>query len=435
MSDSACDLLVRGIAAAKAREKDQARFYLEWVLRTDSDRRQKIEVWLWLSDISNSQAEKRDCLENILACEPSHPQARRRLAILDGRLDPTHVIDPNHQPLPLPDDSPQPPQTRQFVCQQCGGKMAFSPDAKSLTCIYCNRHTSLYRAIEEGAMVEEHDFAVALATAKGHSRPTAMRSFTCQTCGVSFMVEPAALSLICPYCESAYVLDLSETRRLIPPEAIIPFNLTQQQAADAFESWLKEKRLHDQAQTIIPAGLYLPAWTFDVAGEAQWQSQVLKRRFSRTSCIAESGNYPIFADDVLIPASHTLPASLAKTLHRFDLAELTPYDSAYLASWPAEIYQIPAADASLAARRQVWEEVRHTISTRASPGMRRVKDLTFSSAGMVVEAFKLVLLPVWIAQYRLQNDTYKVLINGQTGAVHGEFPRTRLGQWLSALLG
>ena len=67
--------------------------------------------------------------------------------------------------------------------------------------------------------------------------------------------------------------------------------------------------------------------------------------------------------------------------------------------------------------------------------MRRVKDLTFSSAGMVVEAFKLVLLPVWIAQYRLQNDTFKVLINGQTGAVHGEFPRTRLGQWLSALLG
>ena len=435
MSDSARDLLVRGIAAAKSREKDQARFYLEWVLRTDSDRQQKIKAWLWLSKISDSPADKRECLENILAREPSHPQARRGLAILDGRLDPTQVIDPNPQPLPPSDGLPQPAQARQFVCQQCGGKMAFSPDHRSLTCIYCSRHTSLYHAIEEGAMVEEADFTVALATAKGHSRPMAMRSFTCHTCGVSFVVEPDALSLICPYCASAYVLELCETRPLVPPEGIIPFNLTQEQAADAFESWLREKRLRDQAKTILPVGLYLPAWTFDVGGEAQWRWPVLERRFAGPSWIAESGNYPIFVDDVLIPASHTLPASLAKALHHFNLAELTPYDPAYLAAWPAEIYQITAADASLAARRQVWEDVRHTIASRASMGMRHAKDLSFSSAGMVVEAFKLVLLPVWLAQYRLQDDRYKVLINGQTGAVHGEFPRSRLGKWLSHLLG
>lgn len=434
MSDSARDLLVRGVAAAKAGEKDQARFYLEWVLRTDSDRRQKMKAWLWLSEVSDSQAEKRDCLENVLAHEPSHPQARRGLSILDGRLDPTQVIDPNRQPVPPPDDSPQPAPARQFVCQQCGGKMAFTPDGKSLTCIYCNRHTSLHPTIQGGEMVQEHDFTVALATAKGHSRPMAMRSFKCQTCGVSFVVEPDALSLICPYCASAYVLELSQTRPLIPPEGIIPFNLTQEQAADAFALWLKEKRLRDQAQTTLPAGLYLPAWTFDVGGESQWRCQVLQRRFGGTSWIAESGNYPIFVDDVLIPASHTLPASLANTFHQFDLGGLTPYDSAYLASWPAEIYEISAADASLAARRQVWEKVRHKITTRSSIGIRHVKDLTFSSAGMVVEAFKLVLLPVWLAQYRVHDHTYKVLINGQTGAVHGEFPRSRLGQWLSDVL-
>jgi hypothetical protein len=428
MSDSARNLLVRGIAAAKARENDQARFYPEWVLRTDSDRRQKIKAWLWLSQVSDSQAEKRDCLKSILAHEPSHPQARRSVAILNGRLDQTHVIDPNHQPLPLPDDSPQPAHASQFVCHQCGGKMAFSSDGKSVTCICCNRHTSLYQAVEEGAMVEEHDFSVVPATAKGHSRPMAMRSFTCQKCGVSFVVDPHALSLICPYCAFAYVLELSETRRLIPPEGIIPFNLAQAQAADALESWLKEKRLRHQAQTILPAGLYLPAWTSDVGGEAQWRGRVLERRFGKTIRIAQSGNHPIFVDDVLIPASHTLPASLAKTLHQFDLGELTPHDSAYLASRPFEIYQITAADASLAARHQVWEKVRHTIATRASIGMRHVKDLTFSSAGMVVEAFKLVPLPVWIAQYRLQDNRYKVLINGQTGAVRGEFPRSRLGQ-------
>ena len=61
MSDSARDLLVRGIAAAKAQDTDQARFYLEWVLRTDASREQKIKAWLWLSEVSEDPDEKRDC--------------------------------------------------------------------------------------------------------------------------------------------------------------------------------------------------------------------------------------------------------------------------------------------------------------------------------------------------------------------------------------
>ena len=60
MSEGTRDLLVRGIAAAKAKDKDQARFYLEWVLRAEADRQQKVEAWLWLSEISDDPAEKRD---------------------------------------------------------------------------------------------------------------------------------------------------------------------------------------------------------------------------------------------------------------------------------------------------------------------------------------------------------------------------------------
>jgi DNA-directed RNA polymerase subunit RPC12/RpoP len=433
MSDSARDLLVRGIAAAKAKDKEQARFYLEWVLRTDADRQQKIKAWLWLSEVSEDPVEKRDCLENVLAHEPTNPLARRGMAILMGRLDPSDVIDPDRRPPAPAATSPQPAKAKRFICQQCGGKMTFTPDGGSLTCTYCDRKLTLYQAIEEGAIVEEQDFAVALATARGHTHPVAMQSFTCQTCGVSFMLGPDVLSLTCPYCASAYVIKVSETRELIPPEGIIPFAVTQLAAYNSLQEWLKEKGLRAGSQTTPPDGLYLPVWTFDVGGEVQWAGKEPEKGYGWTNWMYQRGSHSIFYDDVLVPASHTLSADLANEINHFRLNDLVPYDPGYLADWPAEVYQISVADASLAARRQAWEQARRVVATRAE--MNQVKDLTVTSAGIVIESFKLILLPVWLARYGYQSGDYQVVINGQTGTVIGQRPRGGLRRWLDGILG
>jgi DNA-directed RNA polymerase subunit RPC12/RpoP len=433
MSDSACDLLVRGIAAAKAEEKDQARFYLEWVLRTDADRQQKIKAWLWLSEVSDDVSEKRDCLENILAHEPTNPLARRGLAILNGQLDPAEIIDPNRGPSAGAKTSPQPAKTKRFICQGCGGKMTFTPDGGSLTCAYCNRQLTLYQAVDEGAMVEEQDFAVALATAPGHARPVAIQSFSCQTCGVSFMLGSDVLSLTCPYCASAYVIKIFETRELVPPEGVIPFGLTQLGASSALQDWLEEKNLRFEVETNPPDGLYLPVWTFDVGGEVQWRGKVLERQYGWTNWVSQTGSHAIFYDDVLVPASHTLSADLTQEINHFQLDTLAPYDPGYLADWPAEVYQISVADASLAARRQAWERARRVVRTRVK--IHQVRDLTLSSAGIVIESFKLILLPIWVGSYRYQDEDYKVVVNGQTGTVRAERPRGGLRKLLGDILG
>ena len=92
MSDEARDLLVHGIAAARARDKEEARYYLEWVLRTDSDYDEQADAWYWLSTVADDPAEKRDALQNVLAIFPNYPEARRDLAVLDGRLSPSEIL-------------------------------------------------------------------------------------------------------------------------------------------------------------------------------------------------------------------------------------------------------------------------------------------------------------------------------------------------------
>lgn len=70
MSDRSRDLLVRGIAAAKANSKDEAKFYFEWVLRSDAERDQIKDAWLWLSRLTDDPKEKRERLEQALSYDP-----------------------------------------------------------------------------------------------------------------------------------------------------------------------------------------------------------------------------------------------------------------------------------------------------------------------------------------------------------------------------
>ena len=90
-----------------------------------------------------------------------------------------------------------------------------------------------------------------------------------------------------------------------------------------------------------------------------------------------------------------------------------PYDPRYLANWPAEVYDIPMAEASLDARSQGY-----SLYKRDLPNLLTPMDLTStSSAKLTVESFRLNLLPVWVTEFPFGGRQHLVLINGQNGSV------------------
>ena len=424
MTEFAHDLLVRGIAEAKAGELDLARLHLERMLRVDATVEQRDKALIWLSRISDDPAEKRRHLEAILLRNPAHPSARRELAILDGRLDREDIVDPDRLTQESPDE-PQPIEARRFVCRQCGGRMGFSADGKRLECVYCGQRQTLLEALEQGTMVEEQDFTAALATARGHSQPVTARLLTCQGCGASFTLRPEILSSSCPYCASAHVV-AADSQPLIPPEAIIPFRVTREEARQALRSWFAREEL--DVRVPVPRGVYFPVWTFDVSGEIPWRCMELVN----DEWVPRTGSKVVYEDDWMVPASHALPARLTEAVKGFRSQPTTPYHPRYLADWLAETYQISVSDASLVARWQILDAAR----THVEHGqIRRIRDLTLSSTRFAIDSFKLLLVPLWIARYQVEGETFTVLINGQTGVVHGERPSRGIRGWLSQLFG
>ena len=427
------DLLVRGKAAAKAGDREEAEFYLEWVLRTDANDEQKMEAWLWLSEISDDPDEKRVYLEEILGRNPSHVRARRRLALLDGRLKPEHVIDPEK----LRKDGngeAQPADARRFACPRCAARMVFTPDGESLFCEHCGFGQQTLGERN----VEEQDFIVTMATAKGHLHPQAMQAFSCDGCSASYLLAPETLSVSCPYCQSSFVVQQSETRNLVPPQGIVPFKVGQEEAHQQVSRWLGRLGRLAVKGRIAVRGLYLPVWTFDIGGTIDWHGEMNELDSISTNWTAVSGNYPIFYDDYLVPGCKTLPERLSRIVDQFDLEAVVTYQDDYLVAWPAQTYEIAVGDASLVARGEVLKLKRREAMEQIQ---RRddVRNVRFSSAGMVVESYKLLLLPVWIAHYRYRSRQYPVVVNGQTGATRGESPGRQkstagVGDWLKRFL-
>ncbi|MBI5303581.1 MAG: hypothetical protein HY868_15710 [Chloroflexi bacterium] len=431
-NDNVRDLLVHGIAAAKAKSNDEARFYLEWVLRTNADHEQMRDAWMWLGRVKTDLKEKRHCFEQGLAYDPSDPELRRELAILDGRLNPADIVDPDRMPAPAASSGAP---TRRFVCAQCGGKMSFTPDGNALTCEYCGKRQSL--ADLDNTLIAEQDFLIALATAKGHTQPTMQRAFACASCGASFVLAPATISLKCPYCETAYAVEKTETRELIEPAGVVPFAITLDRALRAELKWFREAGYELRGDPVPPTGVYVPAWTFDLGGEIEWNCLVEEQQMdmpgmnSRTVWRKRNGSRVIYENDLLVCATHTLNATLLDALNEMPLAKLAPFDPRFLADFPAETYQINVGDASLVARSRVHTKTRQEIEASI---FETYQDLTASTAHLVIESYKLILVPLWIAHYKLEDVQRAIVINGHTGALRAEKPQSGIGRWFADLL-
>lgn len=433
--DYAESLLHTGILEAKAGQKDTARRYLERAINTSGEHAVQSEAWYWLSIVTDDPAEKRSALENCLSFDMRHARARRELAILDGKLDPREIINPDA--LPVASTDPAQATADRFMCPQCGAKMIFAPDGVSLYCEHCTRRQVL---VTQGE-AREQDFLIAMATARGHGSPVSMQVFHCQGCGAEFILPPGVLSTNCAYCDSPHVVSLESSRELLQPAGIIPQAFDQEQVARLLAGWVEKIELNPREKIDPPRGVYLPIWTFDIGGVIAYRGDRYETkdgfRGGSQKVVHVDGEYPVHIDDLPVPASRRVASQMVSLLPSFELRATRPYDPRYLANWTAEVYDMPLADASLEARSQAYTQLRQKL-----PGeIASLFNLKTSSARLGIESFKLVLLPVWFAKLLMDGRKELVLINGQNGIVQGDLPpqlksmpKNGLFHWLEDLL-
>jgi hypothetical protein len=141
-----------------------------------------------------------------------------------------------------------------------------------------------------------------------------------------------------------------------------------------------------------------------------------------------SGEVRHFFDDEPVPGTHGIPHALLKQVEPFPTAELVAYDTAFLSGFVVEHYQVVLVEAAQNSQTSMHRQL-HDMCAAAVPGdtyRNLVIHPTFSG-----QTFKHILVPVWLVAYVYRSKTFQVVVNGYTGRMAGQYPKS---PWKIALL-
>ena len=307
-------------------------------------------------------------------------------------------------------------------CPSCGGTMLFNPGFDSLVCQSCG-HKEIIPELVSKVPVEEMDFLTAQNTAS-HDWGMQAKIVQCRQCGAETIQNRLQLSGMCPFCGSTTVDAADPEKDIMAPMGIIPFKITENRAYYIFKDWIKDRFLAPEllsrdAKLNKFYGIYVPLFTFDVLTVNRFTAHY--NEGNRT--LFKSGKYQHQIDDYPVVASKQLASDklLLSVLKDYRTREAKPYTSDALAGFPCEHYSIGLTEA--------WNSLGDELKFYLTEQTRKQDNSAYlMGIEMVTDYFNLrykyLIVPVWINSFFYDNKLYTIVINGQTGKIDGQWPKS-----------
>ncbi|HTD91111.1 MAG TPA: zinc ribbon domain-containing protein [Burkholderiales bacterium] len=331
------------------------------------------------------------------------------------------------------------------TCPACGAEATWNPARQALVCGFCG--TTAPGRMEDAATGEivEHDLPSALRSIPDNKRGwgTQKQSVKCQSCQAISVFDATRQSQSCEFCGSTALVPYDEVKDSFSPESLLPMKIAGSKARDLIKTWYGSRwfapnKLKKAALTDTVKGIYIPYWTFDAQVSADWEAEAgyhyyetetytdgqgnrQTRQIQHTRWEYASGHLDHFFDDELVPASLGIQANHLRAVEPFPTTELVPYDPAYLSGWVVERYQIDLVAAAQRSREQMEQQVQ-SMCASAVPG-DTYRNLQVR-AGYGGQTFKHILAPLWMLQYRYGMKNFQVVMNGYTGKISGDYPKS-----------
>ncbi len=320
-------------------------------------------------------------------------------------------------------------------CPQCGGVMDFNPSTGNLKCPYCDYEEEIKTEASTPKKAEELDFYAAEHTAN-KDWGVETKTVLCKACGAESIYDALQTSAVCPFCGSNQVMD-ANVQDTIAPGGVVPFCISDKEASQLFHKWIKKrwfcpKLAKDSAKPKRFKGIYLPYWTFDANTVSSYKGEygidhTKRDRDGNTRVVTDwhrtSGTHREFFNDELVLASTNHDISILRKLEPFDTEHNKTYEPEYIAGFVAERYSLGLKDAWNKAMGSIKEKLKHHIAEDMKQEHRadRVRSLSVSTEYRDI-TYKYLLLPIWISNFKYNDQVYQFMVNGQTGKVAGKTP-------------
>ena len=317
-------------------------------------------------------------------------------------------------------------------CLSCGGNLIFDPNRQDLICENCNSHY----AIDETHNVEYHNLQKKYDNKNYEEYISQNKIFKCPNCGANVVLNKFEISQKCPYCSTSLVIQDGNSAGM-SPDAIIPFAFDEAEAKRRFLLGLKKKfwvpngiKKHLPENEI--AGIYIPAFGFDTDTKSKYSGELYEEHTYQDSdgvshtertYFQISGNLEQSFQNIMVESSSKITQSELNGFLPYKFLEKKPFDNSYILGYSVEQYN-STVDKCIPQYKDILNNMikRDILRKYTYDGVRYLKVET----DCFNEKYLYHLLPVYRFDYKYKSKDYITYMNGQTGKVDNNVPKSGL---------
>jgi DNA-directed RNA polymerase subunit RPC12/RpoP len=338
----------------------------------------------------------------------------------------------------------------QYKCPCCGGAIEFDSELQKMKCPYCDTEFDVetLKAYDEDLNDSAEDNLNWESSAGGawtEDEATGMRIYVCESCGGQVVGDEHMAATKCPYCDNPVVV-MGNLAGELKPDFVIPFKLDREAAKAGLRKHLSNKRLlpkefKDENHIDDIRGVYVPFWLFDTDVDARlrWRGTRVRTWSDSNYIYTETRYYSILRagniafDRIPVDGSSKMADDLMESIEPFDFSEAVDFQTAYLAGYLADKYDVSAEESVERANNRVRQSTQDAFAATVHGYSSLVPEHT--SIQLRDGKSHYALYPVWLFNTTYKGEKYTFAMNGQTGKFVGNLPTSwpTYFKWLGGL--
>lgn len=343
-------------------------------------------------------------------------------------------------------------ELQQFKCPCCDGAIEFDSKSQKMKCPYCGTEFELeaLQAYDEALKAQPEDnmqWEAEAGTQWQEGETDGMRVYTCSSCGGEIVGDENTGATECPFCGNPVVMT-GQFSGSLRPDLVIPFKLDKKAAIEALKKHYFGKKLlpkvfQDENRIKEVKGIYVPFWLFgaDADGYVRYKATRIRSwsdsnyRYTETSYYTVVRAGEIGFENVPVDGSTKIDDALMESIEPFDISEAVDYNSAYLAGFFADKYDVDAESSIERANERIKQTTRDAFADTVH-GYTTVTPVS-TNISLSGGKAKYALYPVWMLTTQWNGKTYTFAMNAQTGKLVGDLPMDKAlyRKWLFGVAG
>ncbi len=327
-------------------------------------------------------------------------------------------------------------------CSGCGDNMVYNPETESLFCPSCK---SAKKVVSKSGMPKHNvDDNSELLTNKNQDWSKQNKSMECPNCGAHVVLNNFQVTSHCPYCDTSLIVSTNNSS-VKQPDSIIPFKISRKQAEIKFKEQIKGRALAPKKfkQSIKADEIhayYFPSFIFDANCSSTYSGRLYttytvkdKNGFSETKKrhFSINGIKNTNHTNIEIEASSKLSQAELSSVRPYNFNEVKQYTDEFVYGYELECNSSSVKETSNQVKHSIEQKIKSEILiSYKHDGVEKLDINTH------YDSFKYsyCALPMYRINYTYKDKKYSNVMNGQTGKLGGDYPKSK-AKIISLVLG